>query len=236
MLEETEGLLIYREFRTKMATNVRECEERNQALKEEKDAIAAHFQELKGKMNRFREAQQRRLIGLTRCVDTGMRELSRKVQRAEKILALAEMNAKLETEEEALLALRPPITQAILGEGEEKEERAEGEGEVATLNPHATTATTKAGKRVKDWEYLEHFFRRVNRVELDKMALERERERLEKENGDLKAILKQYLDGISVNDDALRAPNPLLITNRLATAPRATTGSPQQVVFQYQRV
>lgn len=38
--------------------------------------------------------------------------------------------------------------------------------------------------------------------------------RLEKENADLRSILKQYLDGISVNDDVLNNPvNPLLVVN-----------------------
>jgi len=43
--------------------------------------------------------------------------------------------------------------------------------------------------------------RRYNKVLLDSTAIERERERLSHENGDLRSILKQYLDGISVNED-----------------------------------
>ena len=45
------------------------------------------------------------------------------------------------------------------------------------------------------------------------MAIERERERLRNENGDLRSILKQYLDGISVNEDVINNPNPLLVVN-----------------------
>eukprot|EP00965_Chrysotila_dentata_P023141 767453-Pleurochrysis_carterae.AAC.1 len=45
------------------------------------------------------------------------------------------------------------------------------------------------------------------------MAIEREKERLGRENGDLRSILKQYLDGISVNEDVINAPNPLLVVN-----------------------
>ena len=41
----------------------------------------------------------------------------------------------------------------------------------------------------------------------------RERERLRHENGDLRSILKQYLDGISVNEEVINAPNPLLVVN-----------------------
>jgi hypothetical protein len=224
-----------------MATNVRECEERNRALKEEKDAVAAHFQELKGRMNRFREGQQRKLVALTKHVDAGLREISRKVQKAEAVLGVSEMNTKLESEEEALLASRPNLTQAILGEEaqeEEKEEKekVEQEDAPAALSPYTTTATTPTGKKVKEWEYLDSFFRKTNKVAMDNMALESERERLQKENEDLKAILKQYLDGISVNDDALRNPNPLFIANRAPTVARRTgTVTPQQLVLQYQR-
>ena len=36
----------------------------------------------------------------------------------------------------------------------------------------------------------------------------------QKENGDLRSILKQYLDGISVNDDVMNNPiNPLMVVN-----------------------
>ncbi len=37
--------------------------------------------------------------------------------------------------------------------------------------------------------------------------------RLEQENGDLRSILKQYLDGILVNNQVLSGPNPLMIVN-----------------------
>ena len=48
---------------------------------------------------------------------------------------------------------------------------------------------------------------------LDETAIERERDRLQRENTDLRSILKQYLDGISVNEDVINAPNPLLVVN-----------------------
>ncbi len=55
--------------------------------------------------------------------------------------------------------------------------------------------------------------RRYNKVLLDTTAIERERERLGRENADLRSILKQYLDGISVNEDVINNPNPLLVIN-----------------------
>ena len=45
-------------------------------------------------------------------------------------------------------------------------------------------------------------------------AIDRESQRLQQENDDLRAILKQYLDGISVNEDVMNNPlNPLLVVN-----------------------
>lgn len=51
------------------------------------------------------------------------------------------------------------------------------------------------------------------------MTISRERARVEQENADLRAILKQYLDGISVNDDVLNAANPLFVVSSAVDAP-----------------
>lgn len=59
------------------------------------------------------------------------------------------------------------------------------------------------------------FFKRFNKALLDKTAIDKERSRLQKENADLRSILKQYLDGISVNDDVMNNPiNPLMVVNQ----------------------
>ena len=76
-----------------------------------------------------------------------------------------------------------------------------------------TSATGKDGHVVEEWDYLNNFFKRYNKVLLDEQAIERERDRLRRENTDLRSILKQYLDGISVNEDVINAPNPLLVVN-----------------------
>ncbi|CAM9733954.1 unnamed protein product, partial [Pylaiella littoralis] len=52
-------------WRTKIAQNVKENAERNSFLMEERNAIQSHFQHLKGRMNKFRAAQAKRLGELT---------------------------------------------------------------------------------------------------------------------------------------------------------------------------
>ena len=65
------------------------------------------------------------------------------------------------------------------------------------------------------YEYvgLENFWKRYNKVLLDKVALDKEKMTLGQENQQLRMLLKQYLDGISVNDEILTQVNPLFVVN-----------------------
>ena len=94
----------------------------------------------------------------------------------------------------------------------EEEEKAAGEAADMRKALQASAAG-KDGQPIEEWNYLDQFFKRYNKVLLDVMGIERERDRLSKQNGDLRSILKQYLDGISVNEDVINNPNPLLVVN-----------------------
>ena len=92
-----------------------------------------------------------------------------------------------------------------------------------------------------EYTALENFWKRYNKVLLDKLALDREKQTLEDENSKLKALLKQYLDGgftkymyamtyywtmkfiflqlgISVSDEILSQSNPLFVVNHKTNA------------------
>ena len=60
---------------------------------------------------------------------------------------------------------------------------------------------------------MERFYSQHNKVLLDKMHLESEKKELLEENASLRALLKQYLDGISVNDHVLNQKNSLFVVN-----------------------
>ena len=64
-----------------------------------------------------------------------------------------------------------------------------------------------------EFSSLENFWKRFNKVTLDKLALDKEKQMLVQENQQLRTLLKQYLDGISVNDEILSHVNPLFIVN-----------------------
>jgi len=191
-------------WKQKLATNARKCEERNKAMKAEKDAIFKHFQELKGRMNKFREREAMRLQELTINSQAAIKSLDGRRDKAEKILKLAEISRKYETEREKVL----PFYDSSV----EEEEKAANEASEVRKSLQ-TSAASKDGQAVEEWNYLDNFFKRYNKVLLDVMGIERERDRLRNENGDLRSILKQYLDGISVNEDVINNPNPLLVVN-----------------------
>jgi hypothetical protein len=67
--------------------------------------------------------------------------------------------------------------------------------------------------KYNEFQLLDNFYKRYNKVLLDKLAIEKQKATLEKENMFFKSLLKQYLDGVSVNDDVLNSSNPLLVVN-----------------------
>ncbi|KAF1787746.1 hypothetical protein GQ600_24485 [Phytophthora cactorum] len=207
-------------WRTKIAQNVRECSERNKALEEEKAAISHHFQTLKAKMNRMREDQRRRLTDLSQGAREATKKLDAHLQLSERILQLGELVRKLETERERVL----PFYHSTLADEHEANELTETvrlamrtetgrEDEDAQQMLDFQSQGLHSGVPVSEWEYLDLFWMRHNKVLLDELALRREKERVANENRELQTILQQYLAGISVSPTVLDGANPLLVIN-----------------------
>ncbi|KAK2556161.1 Dynein regulatory complex subunit 2 [Acropora cervicornis] len=176
------------QLKAKMASNAKECDERNRLIKEQREVVATQFHELKAEMNKMRDLES--------------------CSRGERILKVAEMCRKLETETEKVLPF------------------------------YASSLTPEEDEDIlHEYSALENFWKRYNKVLLDKLALDKEKHTLLQENQQLRAVLKQYLDGISVNDEILSQYNPLFIVNsktnvRLAvpvTDPRVKRSGPTVV-------
>ena len=114
----------------------------------------------------------------------------------ERILKTAELCRKLETEKEKVLPFYQSDPDSQI-EGEIKVEK------IAGLSDHSQN----------EFKLLDNFYKRFNKVHLDKLAIEKQKATLEKENLFFKNLLKQYLDGVSVNDDVINNNNPLLVVN-----------------------
>ena len=213
-------------WRMKISQNVKECALRNTSLLEEKNGIQNHFQHLKVRMNRFRDEQRSRLARLTLSANLSKELLKEKIALASRILTLAELGRKMETEQEKVA---PFYASSVEGEIERQagettrrmrvenggEAGEEGEDKVGALptNPMHSSAWTQVGAPVGKWNHLDNFWKKYNKVLLDALAIEKEEGRLTGENGDLQEILKQYFDGISVNPQVMEGLNPLFVVN-----------------------
>ncbi|KAJ3177286.1 Dynein regulatory complex subunit 2 [Geranomyces variabilis] len=191
-------------IKSRLSSNSKEYEERNRALRQEKDAIQSHFQSLKRRMNTFRDRERRKLTELTIVSNKAIKDLKAKVGKAEKIIRMAEMNRKLETEEEKVLPFYK----------ESPTEQKDVQLATQELIESATSVPLP-----KEFAAMEQFHKRYNKVSLDRLALEKQRAKLQEENLHLRGILKQYLDGISVNEVILDSPNPLVVVNGRTNAP-----------------
>merc|ERR1711907_346163 len=195
-------------WRTKISNNMKEAEARNKALREEKEKVVGHYQELKGRMTGVREAEERRLTELTLNSRKAIGDLTEKMNLAEKIIRLGELNRKMMTEREKVIPFEF-ASQAIEGtDGEAGDAEAvmdENKGSAKTLGPN--------GKPVQEWDALNTFFTRYNKILLDKTAMETEGKRLTQENDRLRGLIKQFVDGISVNDDVMSNANSLMVVN-----------------------
>ncbi|NXD88495.1 DRC2 protein, partial [Halcyon senegalensis] len=113
----------------------------------------------------------------------------------QRILRLAEMCRRLETEEEKVLPFYP----SSLGVEEQRDARR-----VLEEMPAEPLA-----QAMRDYVGLERFWQRVNKAKLEEQALQREGTALRERNQQLQELLKQYLAGISVSPEVLGELNPL---------------------------
>merc|ERR1712048_521215 len=158
-----------------------------------------------GKMNLFRSEEKKRLANLTQNARNCIKSLKDQLGLAERIIKTAELCRKFETEREKVLPFY--LSRDLLNEFEE------GELDFGDEDLKEEIRKELSDIGIDEWTYLDNFFKRFNKCKLDHLAIEQELKRLKRENIQLRSILKQFLDGVSVNEDVMGAPNPLLVIN-----------------------
>ncbi|XP_074931640.1 dynein regulatory complex subunit 2 [Phalacrocorax aristotelis] len=200
-----------------LAAHLRESEEQNQRAREEKERVLRQLQELKSEMNQARAKAHGSLARLTMQSSAALTALARVVEKAQRILRLAEMCRRLETEEEKVLPFYP----SSLAEGEQQD--AQRVLEETPMEPLA--------QAMRDYVGLERFWQRFNKAKLEEQALLRERAALSQRNQCLRELLRQYLVGISISQEVLSELNPLLAVEHKSCVtrdlPRARGGRAQ---------
>ncbi|KAK4807243.1 hypothetical protein QYF61_006304 [Mycteria americana] len=255
----------------RIAAHLRESEEQNRCAREEKERVLGQLQELKSGMNQARAKAHGSLTRLTVQSGAALKALARVVEKvtpaahgqrerrggatvpsrpaltritppqAQRVLRLAEMCRRLETEEEKVLPFYP----SSLAEEEQRDarqvlEETPAEPLARTLprsskgqDPASGTAGLVRGQfrdplssslplsqAMQDYVGLERFWQRFNKAKLEEQALERERAALSQRNRRLRELLRQYLAGISVSQEVLDEPNPLLAIEHKSCVPR----------------
>ncbi|NXO23626.1 DRC2 protein, partial [Cisticola juncidis] len=102
-----------------------------------------------------------------------------------RVLRLAEMCRRLETEEEKVLPFYP----SSLDESEQQNAQ-----KVLEEPPSEPLA-----QAMQDYVGLERFWKRFNKAKLEEKALEQARAALESRNQKLRGLLQQYLAGAAIN-------------------------------------
>ncbi|KAF5395200.1 hypothetical protein PHET_06046 [Paragonimus heterotremus] len=197
----------------KMTKLSKEFEEKNRHLKEEREKLVAHFQNLKTQLNKLRESQHEKLVKVSLESGAATKKVQSLLDKAENIIKLAEHCRKYETEEEKVV---PFYVSSLTTEEEAMVREAlhvEGDTELAKI--------------LRQCAPLEMFWRRFNKVQLDRLAIMKEHSMLEQENCQLKNLLKQYLDGISVNDDVIDGKNTLIVVNGRSNLQREMANDPR---------
>ncbi|NWW27615.1 DRC2 protein, partial [Falcunculus frontatus] len=113
----------------------------------------------------------------------------------QRILRLAEMCRRLETEEEKVLPFYP----SSLAKWEQQDVRR-----ILAASPNEPLA-----RAVQDYVGLERFWQRFNKAKLEEKALERARAALAHRNRHLRELLQKYLAGAALSQKVPRDPPPL---------------------------
>ncbi|XP_003405474.2 dynein regulatory complex subunit 2 [Loxodonta africana] len=190
----------------KIMVHSRESEEQNQYIRDDKELILVQLRKLKAQRTQARGVSQENLVKLTLESNATLKALKKIVNKGEKILKLAEICRKYETEEEKVL----PFYSSIL--------TPEEQAEIVENNPEELTE--ELAKVMMDYTGMENFWKRYNKVKLEQLSLQRRRTQLFEINEKLREMLKQYLDGISVSDEVLSQLNPLFIVNHRSNLPQ----------------
>ena len=142
----------------------RESEEQNQDIREDKELVLVQLRKLKAQRTQARGIAQENLVKLTLESSATLKALREIVDKGEKILKLAEICRKFETEEEKVL----PFYSSVLTPKEQEE--------IETLD--LEEFNEELGKVIMDYKGMENFWKRYNKVKLEQLSLRHRRAQL----------------------------------------------------------
>ncbi|XP_051985716.1 dynein regulatory complex subunit 2 [Xyrauchen texanus] len=172
--------------------------EETQQLRSVRDGFTLEVQHFRTQLNMAQTLWRQQLTTLTVQSSDAAKKLQEIIALGEKLMRLAEMCRKMETEHEKVL----PFYTSSLSAEELSREKANA------MEP----PSEKLVQLMHDYSPLSNLWQRFNKVQLDRLCLMREKSFLARENEQLRIYLKQYLDEIWVSDDSIRQQNLLVVS------------------------
>lgn len=214
------------QWRAKIRQLNRETEERNRLLLEEKHSIQKHYQQLKQRIQAYRGTQNQRLLQLSQSANSCKETLKSKLELASRVLQMAELTRKMETEQEQVLPFAPGVE---VDEEASSPTREESKAQAALIlnktskakdgkkdahsGVQSTVWSSEGGEFVPPEDRMQNFHRKYNKALLDTIAIDKEKQRLTEENAQLQDLITQFINGTRVSDSILSEDNPLFVVN-----------------------
>ncbi|KAJ8260138.1 hypothetical protein GJAV_G00177490 [Gymnothorax javanicus] len=201
-------------LRARMSSMQQESEAAVRDLRAIKQKVTDRRKELKTQMGSIQAQHRSALHRLTLNSDKASKQLQSIITKGERLIRLAGICRKLETEQERV----QPFYRCFLSA---EEQRLVQENQ---LEP----ATTELAQVMHDYAGLEGMWQRWSKVELDRLCLQQEKAALTQENLQLRTMLRQYLNGLTVSDEALQQDRTLLTVSRPSQSQRPRPSRQQQ--------
>ncbi|XP_041257196.1 dynein regulatory complex subunit 2 [Onychostruthus taczanowskii] len=186
--------------RGQIAAHLRKNEEQTQRIRDDREHALQKLLKLRAQITQAGATAHTHLVTLTCQCSATLKVLQQVVEKAQRILRLAEMCRRLETEEEKVLPFYP----SSLAEWEQQKVR----------DVLDETASEPLARVMRDYMGLERFWQRFNKAKLEEKGLERARAALADRNQELRRLLQQYLAGATVKQKVPKDPHPLLATKQ----------------------
>jgi hypothetical protein len=174
---------------TKIYQMEKEFEEKNNQIRSENEEIAKNLLALKDKMFIFRNKQRKKLIKLSCYTKEVVDKLTGVCKQGERILRNTELCRKLEFESEKVSAF--------------KEDQLEDNTELNKIAEEYNDGERELFESCKKFETFRNYFTKYNKVLLDKLVAEKERQELRRENQMLTRKLEDYLEGLTISNKTL---------------------------------
>ena len=209
-----------------------ECDARDNLTKAENEEIARNFLALKHRMFKFRGEQNKKLTRLSTNARDAVEKLEEACDLGRTILKNAELCRRLEFENEKVQPFSGPVENRFNSRIENTNniinninngdnDNTDGLFEMVTAGggDEEDRETSQAlAEYCQRFELFRNYFGKFNRVFVDKLAAEHEKNTLMAENRELKSKLTAFLEGVTVDEFSLeKDDNTLMRTKPMGT-------------------